>query len=53
MSLVILRTILEEMGSETMGVHSNVEGLHPKRDAMRNEALVDYYFEIIGRMDSK
>ena len=53
MFLVILRTTPEEMGSETMGVLSNFEGLHPMRDGMRNERLVDYYFGIIGRMDSK
>ena len=41
------------MGSETMGVLSNFEGLHPMRDGMRNERLVDYYFGIIGRMNSK
>ena len=45
-----LRIQIREGTSETMGVHSNVEGLHPKRDAMWSEALVNYYFGVIGRM---
>ena len=43
----------EDLGKENLGVLSNYKDLHPMRDAMRSEALVDYYFGIIGRMDSK
>jgi hypothetical protein len=37
----------EGSGNRNLGVHSNFEGLHPMRDGMQNEALVDYYFGII------
>ena len=48
-SLVILRIIPEEMGSETMGVLSDFESLHPMRDAVSSKTLVDCYFRIVGQ----
>lgn len=51
--LTYVRKTPEEMRSEIMGVFSNFEDLHPERDAMRSEALVNCYFGIISRIDSK
>ena len=52
MTWKLVRKATEEVPYENLGVLSNYAGSHPMRDTMPTEALVDYYFEVIGRMDS-